>query len=123
MSERAELLGNFFIRLVGTGVVLFLIFRYLPGFYTVDLFTLIAMPIIIAIILLPVRSLILLQTFHLTPVTVGVPLFTLTTIVIYFLSHTFPGFALTNWWGIFVASFAVATVHYLSEQCVHHQYH
>lgn len=113
---------NLLVRLVGTMVVLGLCIWYVPGFHTVDLFTFVVIVVGVALIELPARPFIELQTLVFTPVTVGVPIFFLTLILLFLLAHFFPGFTVTGYWQIPLASLLVTLVHIIAEKFTHTPY-
>lgn len=114
--------ANLLVRLVGTVVVLGLAILYIPGFHAVDLFTFVVIVVGVALIELPARPFIELQTLVFTPVTVGIPIFFLTLVLLLFLARFFPGFTVSGYWQIPLASLAVTLVHVFAEKFTHTPY-
>ena len=113
---------NLATRLFGTIIVLAFFIQFVPGFHAVDLFTFIVIAVGIALIEIPLRPFIELQTLIFTPVTIGVPLFIVTFVLLFLFSHFFPGFTITGWWQMPLASLAVAFVHVYAERYTHSVY-
>jgi putative membrane protein len=113
---------NLATRLFGTIAVLVLFIQFVPGFHAVDFFTLAVVAVGIALIELPLRPFIELQTLIFTPITIGVPLFVVTFILLFLLAQVFPGFSINGYWQIPLASLAVALVHVFAERYTHSVY-
>jgi uncharacterized membrane protein YvlD (DUF360 family) len=94
----------------------------LPGFHTVDLFTFVVIVVGVAFIELLARPFIELQTLVFTPITIGIPMFLVTLVLLFLLARFFPGFTVTGYWQIPLASLLVTLVHIFAEKFTHTPY-
>lgn len=113
---------NLLVRLFGTIIVLGLCLWYIPGFQTVDLFTFVVIVVGVALIELLARPFIELQTLVFTPVTIGIPIFLFTLVLLFLLARYFPGFTVTGYWQIPITSLLVTLVHIFAEKFTHTPY-
>lgn len=106
---------NLLIRIFGTALAVMLFILYVPGFYAVDPFTVGFVSLGVALFCLYVRPFVKLEMSIMSPVTIGIPVFVITFALLFILARVFPGFAVSGYWQIPLASLAVTLVHLIAE--------
>ncbi len=95
---------NFLLRILITGLVAFGLAHFLKGIHVDTYWTALVFAVILAVLNVLVKPILVLLTFPITVVTLGLFLFVVNTLVVLLASRFVRGFSIDNfWWGLIFA--------------------
>lgn len=101
---------NFLVRVFVIAAVSFALAQFLGGVHVTDFWTALAFAIILALINMFIRPLLVLFTFPVTIVTLGLFLFVINTLVVLLASRMVKGFTIDSFWWALLFSIILSVI-------------